>query len=272
MKRFLVVRAPSLQETATGFEGPNSPGTVASDNAVGTKAWSNPSNAKASDDSRASAEINTEAVSEYLKATNFEFAIPESSTVVGILVEVEKQSNSGLCHDYRARIVKGGTIGSTDRSSAAEWPKGVDAYVSYGSDTDLWGETWAPADINGATFGFAISAKGGVAGLTTAYVDHIRITAYYTEAGVNNTVCSASQSLEIRSDAIEREDATGSFWTPPPFARGSKFYLDPEGSAGLVNRIAVRMRRNDTAVEPDTNPTDKQTLRIWKRERFLTPR
>jgi hypothetical protein len=80
------------------------------------------------------------------------------------------------------RIVKGGTVGSTERSAGAAWPTPVDAFDSFGSSSDLWGETWAASDINSAGFGAALSASG--AGGDQAYVDSCRITVHYTVAGV----------------------------------------------------------------------------------------
>lgn len=113
----------------------------------------------------------------YLKATNFGFSIPTGAAISGIVVEIErKESAANVARDNRVRIVKGGTIGTTDKASASEWPT-TDTYATYGSDVDLWGETWTVADINSSNFGVAISAMGLGGG--TASIDHIRITVYY---------------------------------------------------------------------------------------------
>ena len=53
-----------------------------------------------------------------------------------------------------------------------------DTYISYGSSTDLWGETWANTDINDIDFGVVLSLNMGAR--TTAFIDHIRITVSYT--------------------------------------------------------------------------------------------
>ena len=117
------------------------------------------------------------ATTHYLKATNFGFTIPGGSVIDGIVVEVERKENSSsVCKDSRIRIVKGGSVGSTDKSSVTEWPT-TDTYKTYGGAADLWGETWSSTDINDSTFGFALSALG--VGFGTAQVDHIRITVYY---------------------------------------------------------------------------------------------
>jgi hypothetical protein len=74
-------------------QGPNSPGTMADDASVGTSAWSNPDNAKVSDNAYAKDTSNI--LSHYLKASNFSFSIPSGATVVGIKVEIERKYESG---------------------------------------------------------------------------------------------------------------------------------------------------------------------------------
>ena len=163
--------------------GATSPGTMATDNSNGgTIDWYQPNEAKASDDSRTDAELARVEVSYYLKATNFGFSV--SGTIDGIIVEVERKqpSSDSDITDSAIRIIKGGSIGSTDKSDVASWPTN-DTYNSYGGATDKWGETWADTDINASTFGCAIAAiqADQLYYSGYAYVDHIRITVYYTE-------------------------------------------------------------------------------------------
>ena len=163
-------------------QGPLSPGTVVDDATVGTVAWINPDNAKVSDDSKARASLSS-TISHYLKATNFGFSIPTGATINGILVEVERlmTGTQPNVKDSKVLIIKGGVIGSTDKADTVNvWPL-TDTYKSYGSSSELWGETWTPADINDSGFGFVISATGFAdVSSAKADVDHIRITVYYT--------------------------------------------------------------------------------------------
>jgi hypothetical protein len=88
-------------------------------------------------------------------------------------------------------------------------------------------------------------------------------------------VCFASRQAELRSDSDDkliRQDATGTYDGPPSTYRGGRFYIPPAGDAGLVSRLAVKMRRNDVDTEPDTNVTDQQTIEVKVTERFLAPR
>jgi hypothetical protein len=139
------------------------PGTVVDSNAVGTLTWANPSNAIESDNAYAATSdpgVGTY-YSHYLKATNFGFAIPAGATINGIVVTYEKQYvNAGVVYDNEIRIVKAdGAIGTTNKAATATvWPS-TDASNSYGSSTDLWGETWDADKINDIDFGVVLSTK-----------------------------------------------------------------------------------------------------------------
>ena len=168
-----------------------SPGTMANDATVGTVAWVNPDNAKVSDN------VYTTTTMDY----------------------------HGEIYEYAIKIVKSnGTIGTTNKSTGA-WLSDTEGYHTYGSLSNLWGESWTPADINSANFGmvfahedtyvseisnylkatnfnFSIPTGATINGIKaevetssisdgpfsdTDYfrVDHIRITIYYTD-GVSN--------------------------------------------------------------------------------------
>ena len=170
--------------------GAISPGTMADDATVGTVAWTNPDNAKVSDNNWAELEGFYE-YTHYLKATNFGFSIPTGATINGILVEYQKFSGVELATiDSEVKIVKSnGSIGTTNRADLVNpWIASGNptSYTSYGSSSDLWGETWEYTDINDVDFGVVISALVGINDPDfndIADVDHIRITVYYTESG-----------------------------------------------------------------------------------------
>jgi hypothetical protein len=81
----------------------------------------------------------------------------------GVLVH-----NSGV-YDDKVRLIKGGTVGSTDRAVANAWQSTPTTTV-YGGPSDLWGESWSRSDINSSNFGVAISAYGS--GFTTNNTSH----------------------------------------------------------------------------------------------------
>lgn len=121
---------------------------------------------------------------DYIQITNFAFSIPADATINGIKMEIERwNAGDKNTKDYRVRIVKGGTIGATDKSAAANWSTSdPNSYTTYGGNSDLWGEVWTADDINNANFGVAISAKrtGGGGGSADPRIDHVRITVYFT--------------------------------------------------------------------------------------------
>jgi cysteine-rich repeat protein len=170
------------------FQGPNSPSTVVDDPATGTLVWTAPQAAAVSDDSAAIAGSPTGPTTHYLKATGFGFTIPAAAVIEGIEVDFERRGASAF--DARVRLVKGGAIGSTDRSLPGDWNTLVDVVVTYGGSSDLWGETWTAADINAADFGFAISVflPDGI-----ALVDAISITVFYNTL-CGNAVVDASEN------------------------------------------------------------------------------
>jgi len=165
--------------------GAINPGTMADDATVGTGAWTNPDNAKVSDD------------------------IYTTSLGVG--------TSGANLFDSEIKIVKSnGSIGATNKSVGAAWNT-TQAYYSYGGSADLWGETWANTDINdidfgvvlsirkseepdiyshylkATNFGFSIPSGATINGILVeierfhandpqglSQVDHIRITVYYT--------------------------------------------------------------------------------------------
>lgn len=164
------------------------PGTVVSDNTVGTVAWI-PTGATlladlaASDNSWALAALNN-TTSRYLRASNWGFTVPTNSVITGIAVAVEKSLTTvGAPNviDNRVHLVRRGTILSAadNKASAIAWT-GTDATTTYGGDGDLWGGPWTASDINAWDFAVVISAVENAGVVATARIDLITITIYYS--------------------------------------------------------------------------------------------
>lgn len=160
-----------------GVVGPLSPATLSDDATVGTVAFSNVANAGLSDDIYATVILLLSQVSHYLKAQGFGFQIPPDAIILGIVVEIERSASLGASiQDSSVKLVKAGVIGGTEKASVSNWPTS-DAYATYGSSSDVWGQAWTPVDINLSTFGIAIAVTA-LAGATVS-IDHLRITVYY---------------------------------------------------------------------------------------------
>lgn len=157
----------------------------------GGAVWVNPTNVYSSNNaySTITAARRMIADSEILYTTHLDFDIPEGATINGIMVEVERKyaGVGGSVTDNLIQLTKDGTtgIGYPD-DLVGPWST-VEHYEPMGSDTDLWGNTWTPAEINDENFGFiySISVSAGASASCTAYIDHIRITIDYTEAAVS---------------------------------------------------------------------------------------
>lgn len=164
--------------------GPNSPDVAVSDGTVGFTAWQSLGFDLSSDLAGHDGDVATVGLT---SPANFESSV---------------------------KIVKGGSISGTDKSTGAAIPVN-DTYVSYGGSSDLWGLSWTPADINAIDFGaafsvidntaddseylkvtdfdFAIPTDATVDGILveisqqieggSTWVDHIRISVTYTESG-----------------------------------------------------------------------------------------
>lgn len=157
------------------------------DFAEGNVHWSYPIRIYVSDNSLANVRLaGYDDISEYLRATTFGFTIPGGATIDGIKVEIEKRASAVGMRDFLVKIVKAGSESGTNKASVVVWPTS-DAYITYGGSTDKWGLTWTPANINASNFGVSLSCLYDAGeGYFWAYVDHVRITVYYTEAAGTN--------------------------------------------------------------------------------------
>lgn len=161
--------------TATG---PNICGTGADDSAVGSSMWSVPSNITATDGTSAGCTGGGSSVSHYLKATNFGFSLANDQQIDGIVVTIRRKYSSNSPTDSEVKIVKGGTVGSTNRSTGAAWSSSM-SDDNFGGGADLWGESWTYSDINSSSFGVALSVTLA-AGMTISEVDSVSITVYHS--------------------------------------------------------------------------------------------
>lgn len=160
--------------------GPNSPGTLADDSSAGTIAWSNPTNAAASDDVYAASTCSSGERSHYLNAQNFGFNVPNGATITDIKVEAEGNVSAALTTTLSAYIIKGGVVQSGAGVGAAT-PDVTDTVMNMSPADALWLVSWTPADINASDFGCALYWTCPSRGATrTISIDHIKITVSFS--------------------------------------------------------------------------------------------
>ncbi len=116
-----------------------------------------------------------------LLVDDFGLEVPADATIVGIVASVRKAKGvTDSVTDYRVQLLKGGELVGDDLGSSDQWPTALTS-IDYGSDSELWGETWEPDDVNDEGFGVAIGALPGQSS-GRAYVDSIEVTIHYVPA------------------------------------------------------------------------------------------
>ncbi len=98
--------------------GPNSPGSMANNSAIGTNAWTTPNNAMASDNAYST--VVAKGITQYLSATDLGFSIPSPSGIAGIKLDVERS-----------------TSGSSDVALLDAWSIGLTKTVPAGTNRCL---------------------------------------------------------------------------------------------------------------------------------------
>lgn len=148
-------------------------------------AWVNPSNAQTSNSVYTTVTAARRMVvdSGGLVCSHFDFSIPAGSVIDGIKLELQRKyaGGGGSVTDLGVSLTKDASSPTGSTSDSNAWTTSL-AYYTWGGPTDLWGETWTPAEINDDGFGSINSATVGAGALAScvAYIDHVRITVYYT--------------------------------------------------------------------------------------------
>ncbi|MDO8442884.1 MAG: hypothetical protein Q7S81_01305 [bacterium] len=208
---------PKIQLAQATDSTPTIAGTGADDATVGTQAWTTPEEITVTGGGNDGvyADIGVLAkseVSDYLKATNFGFTIPDGSTILGIKVEIDRKEGNtqaaGGIKDSEVKMVdEAGAIRSTSKADTTNfWPT-AEAVATYGGTADTWGEAggfWTTTKINDIDFGVVLSAintkvSGGGA-TESAQVDFVRITVTYGPASITvGTTGTQTATMNIPS-------------------------------------------------------------------------
>jgi hypothetical protein len=202
-------------------QGPNSPSSFTS-SALGdterVRAWAGASNAASSNNTYATATADNpdpgdNEKSEYLICTGFGFSIPAGSAIDGILVEVEAAgSGTGTVNStFTASLYYDGVI-YEPKYHVLDPPISEDPaeqYRSAGGASILLSFDDTYTQINDSDFGVAIevSADASVNEEVEVFVDHVRITVYYT---TNNNADAPAVGVDISGVAPASSKAAAS--------------------------------------------------------------
>lgn len=173
---------------ATLQQGPKCPGFVTQQSFVGsTVAWGAVGGTTTcGSPGQQQTSYGTGDVTNYLEYSDFAFSIPSTATITGINVELTKASQLGFSKDAHMYIMKAGAVQTAvDKADlSTQWPANPGQLTKdYGGSSDLWGQTWTPADINNSGFGFAFAAQyAGPGTPEAAAVYSTVVTVYYTIA------------------------------------------------------------------------------------------
>ena len=152
-------------------------GTGEDDNAVGTRAWVNPTNIEVEDTAKADVALIGGSYSHYLKGTDYGFSVDDEDTVVGVALLYNRYGAN--VNNENTKLVRAGSVVGTNQDGTSVWTASFVQKTVGGSD-NLWGTTLTPAQVNASNFGFVIQVRG--AATTTALVRWAKMKVYYTVA------------------------------------------------------------------------------------------
>jgi len=115
-----------------------------------------------------------------LLAENFNFSVPISGIITGVMAEVICRTSGGIVNDTIVRLISSGQqAGNNNVPGSSPWLSTA-TVVTYGSSSDLWGYTLSPDTVNQPGFGLSIMVKNSSSSIGNAFVDHVRMTVFYS--------------------------------------------------------------------------------------------
>ena len=149
------------------------------DTSYGSDSWFSTGNITANDSNVASLLTAGASTSKYLRGlmSGNEFSLAVDQVIDGIELKIKISQTGGSAASFdRVRLVKGGTVQSTDRTTLASLPASL-TVVTFGGSSDLWGTTWSVSDINASNFGAVLSVTYNDP--TDSEVDYFEITIHH---------------------------------------------------------------------------------------------
>ena len=165
-------------------------GTVENMTGIGTIVWASPSNASTNNSVEASANINHNEISNWLRWKNFTIGIPAGATIDGYEVKYERRGQSAVYAfaDNQLKLVDHtGSVVGNDKAAGSTWSASVET-ITAGGAADKWGTSLTESNVNDIDFGFALSIKrtsATVPAKVQGFVDYAQIKIYYTESAGN---------------------------------------------------------------------------------------
>lgn len=206
-------------------------GTGANDASEGTVAWVNPTNIQANDASDATASITSLGVSQYLKATNFNFAaagLKSGDAIRGIEVQIERGQSTTDVQDTTIRQVDHtGTIVGDNKSATASWGTYPDV-VEFGGAADLWGLTPSADEVLNSNWGVVFLATQSVPLTSNIQVDFIKMKITYIKMANSFGEKGISKRYPVPSSSGVGID---------DYHEDRKIFLEPENCSKVSRKV-----------------------------------
>lgn len=101
-------------------------------------------------------------ITEQLRLAGFGFSIPTGATIKGYRIDLNRKA-SQYSVDFQVltgtvRLLKGGALHGNNAGNASHWPVSP-ATLQLGGETNKFGTSFAPADLNADDFGLSLSTN-----------------------------------------------------------------------------------------------------------------
>jgi len=212
---------PKISSLSTDFQNPNIVENI--DNNRGM-VFSFLYNAKIQNDQYANSLILSLRNTDWIRCTDFNFNLPDDSTIEGIKVQID--DFNGFGNDILAQdiylVLNGIKIGIDKESGTPIGTSDTDTYRIYGSPIDIWSTELTQNDIESSTFGIQIFYHNPSPFISfQVNVDNIQIKIYYSTDDYDNesptwdNLTESSDPLELGNTEIINinvyDDSTISF-------------------------------------------------------------
>jgi len=203
-----------------------------------------------------------------------------------------ESADSGVFPFLRIFKRVAGTVSSIGASGRIVAPSpalssGVTVRLTAAADGTFQGWAFTPGsalgnsiygqDVDLATGGTLVSGRAGIYDAWTSATACTRsASSFVLNAGIEaGRVLYSGRKAELRADVddpLQRQDASGTYYGPPPSYRGARLLIPTAGDSGRIGRLVVKTRPNDVDLEADSSVTNNQEVEVKVAERFLAPR
>jgi hypothetical protein len=190
--------------------------TVADDSGVGTVSWVSDDfgtalvgNEVSSDNGVYAGAINTgSSITHYLKSTNYGFTssdVPSGATILGFEIEVRQyRIGAPTIASTLVKFVKTGSVVGNDIGTATDWATSETA-TTYGTSTELGGQSWTQSDVTASNFGCVISVTSASSRVAPSgrnlLVDQVRMRIYYDASNASVSISTSTATANTPTPA-----------------------------------------------------------------------